>query len=202
MYLFALVGHFIAIKRKKLRVANFKKSTSEETEADVDDFKGTRVKCYNILTHALDNPLQTLFVVMLTCVIPFVIDYILFPNYLPMSILEFLRTSSAVSDIQLTLAMFLTFVIPLKVPEWGKNTKNAIVTFILNCMIHSEMRTLNEKTEMVHGRARAPSRQTLRVAANEVRSRVAPRKGADLFFYCLKREFLRGTWSHIRDPTP
>ncbi len=30
-------------------------------------------------------------------------------------------------------------------------------------------------TEMVHGRARAPSRQTLRVAANEVRSRVAPR---------------------------
>jgi hypothetical protein len=36
-------------------------------------------------------------------------------------------------------------------------------------------------TKMVHGRARAPSRQTLRVAANEVRSRVAPPKGADLF---------------------
>jgi hypothetical protein len=29
-------------------------------------------------------------------------------------------------------------------------------------------------TEMVHGRARATSRQTLRVAANEVRSRVTP----------------------------
>ena len=37
-------------------------------------------------------------------------------------------------------------------------------------------------TEMVHGRARAPSRQTLRVAANEVRSRVAPRGGTNLFF--------------------
>jgi hypothetical protein len=39
-----------------------------------------------------------------------------------------------------------------------------------------------QATEKVHGRARAPSRQTRRVAANEVRSRVAPRKGADLFF--------------------
>jgi hypothetical protein len=38
-------------------------------------------------------------------------------------------------------------------------------------------------TEMVHGRARAPSRQTLRVAANEVRSRVAPRGGANLFLF-------------------
>jgi hypothetical protein len=38
-----------------------------------------------------------------------------------------------------------------------------------------------DSTKMVHGRARAPSRQTLRVAANEVRSRVAPPKGADLF---------------------
>ena len=38
-------------------------------------------------------------------------------------------------------------------------------------------------TEMVHGRARAPSRQTLRVAANEVRSRVAPRGGTNLFFF-------------------
>jgi hypothetical protein len=34
---------------------------------------------------------------------------------------------------------------------------------------------------MVHGRACAPSRQMLRVAANEVRSRVALPKGADLF---------------------
>ena len=48
-------------------------------------------------------------------------------------------------------------------------------------------------TEMVHGRARAPSRQTLRMAANEVRSRVAPRGGTNLLFYFLKREFLRGT---------
>ena len=37
-------------------------------------------------------------------------------------------------------------------------------------------------TEKVHGRAWAPSRQTRRVAANEVRSRAAPRKGADLSF--------------------
>ena len=50
-----------------------------------------------------------------------------------------------------------------------------------------------EETEMVLGRARAPSRQTLRVAANEVRSRVAPRGGTNLLFYFLKREFLRGT---------
>jgi hypothetical protein len=38
-------------------------------------------------------------------------------------------------------------------------------------------------TEMVHDRARAPSRQTLRVAVNEVRSRVAPRGGANLFLF-------------------
>ena len=37
-------------------------------------------------------------------------------------------------------------------------------------------------TEMVHGRARAPSRQTLRVAANEVRSRVPPADAGRLVF--------------------
>jgi hypothetical protein len=37
------------------------------------------------------------------------------------------------------------------------------------------------RTKMVHGRVRAPSSQTLRVSANEVRSRVAPPKGTDLF---------------------
>ena len=37
-------------------------------------------------------------------------------------------------------------------------------------------------TEMVHGRARAPSRQTLRVAANEVRMRVPP-AGGDLVLF-------------------
>ena len=42
---------------------------------------------------------------------------------------------------------------------------------------------LKGETEMVHGRARAPSRQTLGVAANEVRSRVAPRGGANLFLF-------------------
>jgi hypothetical protein len=42
---------------------------------------------------------------------------------------------------------------------------------------------LNQTTEKVHGRARAPSRQTRRVAANEVRSRVVPRKGAGLFLF-------------------
>jgi hypothetical protein len=44
-------------------------------------------------------------------------------------------------------------------------------------------------TEKVHGRARAPSRQTRRVAANEVRSRVAPPKGADLFFIVSNGNF-------------
>jgi hypothetical protein len=44
-----------------------------------------------------------------------------------------------------------------------------------------EIDEFTRKTKMVHVRARAPSRQTLRVAANEVRSRVAPPKGADLF---------------------
>jgi hypothetical protein len=47
--------------------------------------------------------------------------------------------------------------------------------------ILSTSKASGEGTKMVHGRARAPSRQTLRVAANEVRSRVAPPKGADLF---------------------
>jgi hypothetical protein len=44
-------------------------------------------------------------------------------------------------------------------------------------------------TEMVHGRARAPSRQTRRVAANEVRSRVASRPGAGLFFIVSNGNF-------------
>jgi hypothetical protein len=39
-------------------------------------------------------------------------------------------------------------------------------------------------TKMVHGRARAPSRQTLRVAANEVRSRVPPADGGRLVLFC------------------
>jgi hypothetical protein len=38
-------------------------------------------------------------------------------------------------------------------------------------------------TKMVHGRARAPSRQTLRVAANEVRSRVPPADGGRLVLF-------------------
>ena len=38
-------------------------------------------------------------------------------------------------------------------------------------------------TEKVHGRARAPSRQTLRVAANEVLSRVPPADGGLLVLF-------------------
>jgi hypothetical protein len=48
---------------------------------------------------------------------------------------------------------------------------------------------LKSLTEKVHGRARAPSRQTRRVSANEVRSRVAPRKGADLILFS-KRDMI------------
>jgi len=53
-------------------------------------------------------------------------------------------------------------------------------------------KSIDTLTEKVHGRARAPSRQTRRVAANEVRSRVATKRGWPLFHF-LKREFLRGT---------
>jgi hypothetical protein len=44
-------------------------------------------------------------------------------------------------------------------------------------------------TEKVHGRARAPSRQTRGVAAKEVRSRVAPRKAAGIFFIVSNGNF-------------
>jgi hypothetical protein len=47
----------------------------------------------------------------------------------------------------------------------------------------ANLRLTCTKTEKVHGRARAPSRQTRRVAAKEVRSRVPPRKGADLVLF-------------------
>ena len=56
-------------------------------------------------------------------------------------------------------------------------------------------------TEMVHDRARAPSRQTRRVALNEVRSRV-PQLTGTVLFYFPKRQFSRGTWSQNHDPTP
>ena len=55
-------------------------------------------------------------------------------------------------------------------------------------------------TEKVHDRARAPSRQTRRAAANEVQSRVAPRKGADLFLFSQtgisKRNVITYSWPH------
>ncbi len=56
---------------------------------------------------------------------------------------------------------------------------------LISEMSENDLKTLGHSigfTEMVHGRARAPSRQTLLVAANEVRSRVAPRGGTNLFF--------------------
>jgi hypothetical protein len=56
-------------------------------------------------------------------------------------------------------------------------------------------------TEMVHGRARAPSRQSRHVALKEVRSRVPQLTGA-VSFYFPQRQVLRGKWSHNRDPIP
>ena len=50
-------------------------------------------------------------------------------------------------------------------------------------------KSIDTLTEKVHGRARAPSRQTRRVAANEARSRVAPRKGADLILFSQNGNF-------------
>jgi hypothetical protein len=47
-------------------------------------------------------------------------------------------------------------------------------------------------TEKVHGRARAPSRQTRRVAANEVRSKVAPRNGGWPLVIFSNGNFLEG----------
>jgi hypothetical protein len=45
------------------------------------------------------------------------------------------------------------------------------------------VRERERETEKVHGRARAPSRKTRRMAAKEVRSKIAPRKGAGLFLF-------------------
>jgi hypothetical protein len=56
---------------------------------------------------------------------------------------------------------------------------------LISEMSENDLKTLGHSigfTETVHGRARAPSRQTLLVAANEVPSRVAPRGGTNLFF--------------------
>jgi hypothetical protein len=55
------------------------------------------------------------------------------------------------------------------------------------------------RTEIVHGRARAPSRQTLRVAANEIRSRVPQLMGPPRFILsdsprlCLRQGGLRAS---------
>jgi hypothetical protein len=71
--------------------------------------------------------------------------------------------------------------------EQGLNVMVDAITVLLN--IQSTVNNANPTTEKVHGRARAPSRQTRRVAAKEVRSRVAPRKATDLFFIVSNGNF-------------
>jgi hypothetical protein len=119
----------------------------EEEQHELEAVFETRMKAkppYNISENILDDPLKAMLVVMLRYVIPALIVFaFLSPNHLPMHSLEALRTSSQVSDIQLSMAMLLSFLIPLKVPEWCVNTRNAMINLIVNCMCHYQINISN-----------------------------------------------------------
>jgi hypothetical protein len=91
-----------------------------------------------------EHPVESGFVIC-SYVIRWLLVLAMIPFWMPMSFMEFMRLSQCIPDIQLLLVMILTIVIPLKVPRWLKDIKDALVTLLINAMMHKEYAYINTK---------------------------------------------------------
>jgi hypothetical protein len=130
--------------RLSITLQNGKTDQHEERTRILQDIDELNKK-WSIGKHFFDDLWYTIIFMMGQYVIPMLIGYILFPNYLPQSILEFMRTSSSISDIQLKLMFLLTLLIPMKVRDCFIPTKQMTVIIFFNCWFHLEMTTINLK---------------------------------------------------------